>query len=174
MTLSFAVVFCFVVGCQDKAAVAELEELKAQATLEEKNMAVVRQFHEAVDSQDIDAIIEFFAPGGIGHGAGPHEEVTAENAAQFFPPFFQAFPNMTHNIQGIFAKGDMVTARILIEATHEGDLMGIPATGKKLKFIQIAIFQIADGKIKESWRLTDSLGMMQQLGMELKPMEEEK
>jgi len=31
-----------------------------------------------------------------------------------------------------------------------------------------------DGKIKESWRLTDSLGLMQQLGMEPKPKEGEK
>ena len=142
MILPFILILCFVIACQDKAAMEELNELKAQAALEEENMAVVRQFHEAVDSQNIDSIIGFFAPGMIGHGAGPHEDVTAENADQFFPPFFQAFPNMTHTIEGIFAKGDMVTARILIEATHEGDLMGIPATGKKLRFYQISIFQI--------------------------------
>jgi steroid delta-isomerase-like uncharacterized protein len=161
------------VSCQDKEAMAELEEFRAQAAIEEQNKAIVRQFHEALDSQNVNSIIEFFAPGAVGHGAGPHEDVTAENAAQFFPPFFQAFPDMTHSIEDIFAKGDMVVARILIQATHKGELMGIPATGKKINIYQISIFQVADGKIKESWRLTDSLGMMQQLGMELKPKEKE-
>jgi predicted ester cyclase len=48
--------------------------------------------------------------------------------------------------------------------------MGIPPTGIKLRYYQFAIFQIIDGKIKEGWRVTDSLGMMTQLGMELKPI----
>jgi predicted ester cyclase len=52
--------------------------------------------------------------------------------------------------------------------------MGIPATGNRIRYFQIAVFQIVDGKIKEAWRVTDSLGMMMQLGMELKPKEAEK
>ena len=169
MILPLALILCFMVGCQNKEAMAELEESRALAEVEEQNKTVVRKFHEAVDAKNIDSIIEFLAPGAVGHGAGPHEDITAENAAQFFQPFFQAFPDMTHSILDMFAKGDMVVARILIEATHTGELMGIPATGKKINIYQISIFQIVDGKIKESWRLTNSLGMMQQLGMELKP-----
>jgi predicted ester cyclase len=48
--------------------------------------------------------------------------------------------------------------------------MGIPPSGNKLRYYQFALFQIGDGRIKEGWRVTDSLGMMQQLGMELKPI----
>ena len=39
----------------------------------------------------------------------------------------------------------------------------------RVKYYQIAIFQIVDGKIKECWRITDSLQMTIQLGTELKP-----
>jgi hypothetical protein len=31
--------------------------------------------------------------------------------------------------------------------------------------------QIVEGKIKEGWRITDSLGLMTQLGLELRPKE---
>ncbi len=168
LVASLIILSCFIISCQNRAERAELKKMKAVAQIEEQNKTIVRQLHEAMDSQDVERLIEFFAPGMIGHGAGPHEDVTAENAAQFFPLFFQAFPDMTHSIEDIFAKGDKVVARILIQATHKGELMEIPATGKKVKFYQISIFQVADGKIKESWRLTDSLGMMQQLGMELR------
>jgi steroid delta-isomerase-like uncharacterized protein len=159
----------FTFSCQKNSKIVEFEKMKTMAQTEEQNKIIVRQFHEALDSKNVNSIIEFFAPGSVHHGAGPHEDVTAENAAQFFPPFFKAFPDMTHSIEDIFAKGDMVVARILITATHKGDLMGILATGKKTKYFQISICQIEDRKIKESWRLTDSLGMMQQLGMELHP-----
>jgi steroid delta-isomerase-like uncharacterized protein len=174
LIVSLFILFCFIFSCQNSAEKVELEKMKAVAQTEEQNKTIIRQFHEAMDSQDVNRLIEFLAPDAVCHGAGPHEDVTAENAAQFFQPFFQAFPDMTHNIEDIFAKGDMVVARILIQATHKGDLMGIPPTGNKVKFYQITIMQIVDGKIKESWRLTDSLGLMQQLGMELKPKETEK
>lgn len=52
--------------------------------------------------------------------------------------------------------------------------MGIPPTGNRIRYFQMGVIQVVDGKIKEGWRVTDSLGMMQQLGMELKPKEAEK
>jgi steroid delta-isomerase-like uncharacterized protein len=174
LVVSLVIIFCFTFGCQNSAEKAELEKMKAVAQTEEQNKTIVRQLHEALDSQNINRLIEFFAPGAVAHGAGPHEDVTAENAAKFLEPFYQAFPDLTHSIEDIFAKGDMVAARILIQATHKGDLMGIPATGNRVRYYQIIILQVVDGKIKESWRITDSLGMMQQLGMELKPKETEK
>jgi steroid delta-isomerase-like uncharacterized protein len=163
-------VFCFTIACQDKAAKAELEKLKAKETSELKNEVLFRQFHKALDSQDIGRFISFLAPGAVCHGAGPQEDLTAENAAQFLQPFFQAFPDLTHTIEDIYSKGDKVVARILIQGTHKAELMGIPPTGNRVRYYQISMAQIVDGKVKEGWRITDSLGMMQQLGMELKPM----
>jgi steroid delta-isomerase-like uncharacterized protein len=171
--LPLALILCFMVGCQDKEAMAELERLKSAETIEQENITVFRQFHEAVDSQDIDRFIAFFAPGAVCHGAVPNEDVTAENAAQFLLPFLEAFPDLNHKIEDIWSKGDKVVARILIEGTHKAEVMGIPPTGKKLSYYQISMAQIVDGKIKEGWRITDNLGMMMQLGMELKPKEGE-
>jgi predicted ester cyclase len=160
---------CLSFACQDKAAMAELEKYKAQAAAEKQNEVVVRQFFAAIDAQDFTRFGALFAPDATIHGARPQEDVTAENAAQLLKPFYKAFPDLTHSIKDIFSKGDKVVARILIQATHETELMGITPAGNRVEYYQVAIFQIVDGKIKEGWRVTDSLGMMQQLGMELKP-----
>ncbi len=172
--LPLGLLFCFTIACRDKAAMAELDEFKATEITELKNEAVARQWFEAMDSQNINRLIELLAPGAVIHGAGPQEDVTAENIAQFLKPFFNAFPDLTHSIEAVFSKGDKVVVRVLIQATHEAELMGIPAAGNRVKYYQITILQIVDGKIKEGWRVTDSLGMMQQLGMELKPTETKK
>lgn len=121
----------------------------------------MRQFFEAIDAQNYNRINELLAPGAVIHGAGPQEDVTAENAAQLLQPFYKAFPDLTHSIEDIFAEGDKVVARILIQATHKAELMGILPAGNRVKYYQIGILQIVDGKIKEGWRVTDSLGMMQ-------------
>jgi predicted ester cyclase len=160
---------CFIASCQDKAAMAELEKYNVQTTLEEQNITLVHQFFKALDAQDY-SFKELLAPGAILHGTAPQEDVTADNSAQLLGPLYQALPDLSHSVEDIFAKGDRVAARVLIQATHKGILMGIPPSGNKLRYYQFALFQIGDGRIKEGWRVTDSLGMMQQLGMELKPI----
>ena len=163
------ILFCFTIACQDKAAKGELEKYKAQATLEEQNVALVHQFFKALDAQEYNRFKELLAPGAILHGTAPQEDVTADNSAQLLGPLFQALPDLSHSVEDIFAKGDRVAARVLIQATHKGILMGIPPSGDKLGYYQFALFQIGDGRIQEGWRVTDSLEMMQQLGMELRP-----
>ncbi len=168
------VLLCLVASCKDKAAMAELEKHNVQATLEEQNVALVHQFFKALDAQEYNRLKELLAPGAILHGTAPQEDVTADNAAQLLGPLFQALPDLSHSVEDIFAKGDRVAARVLIQATHKGILMGIPPSGNKLRYYQYALFQIGDGKIQEGWRVTDSLGMMQQLEMELRPKEVKK
>lgn len=159
--IPLAFLFCFTISCQNKAEKAELEKIRAMAQTEDQNKTIVRQFFEAIDAQNYNRINELLAPGAVIHGAGPQEDVTAENAAQLLQPFYKAFPDLTHSIEDIFAEGDKVVARILIQATHKAELMGILPAGNRVKYYQIGILQIVDGKIKEGWRVTDSLGMMQ-------------
>ncbi|NIO47895.1 MAG: hypothetical protein GTN73_00435 [Candidatus Aminicenantes bacterium] len=58
--LSMALILCFMVGCQDKEAMAELEEFKAQAAVEEANKAFATRYNEAWESGDLEAIKEIF------------------------------------------------------------------------------------------------------------------
>lgn len=174
MAVFLVVLLCFTFSCQNKAEKAELEKMKAMAQTEEQNKAVVHQFFETLDSQNFYRFIELLAPGAVLHGARPEEDITAENAAKYLQPFYRALPDLTHSIEDIIAKGDKVVARGFIQATHKAELQGIPPTGNRIKYYQIAIFQVVDGKIKEAWNVTDSLGMMMQLGMELKTKEAKK
>ena len=50
--------------------------------------------------------------------------------------------------------------------------MGIPPTGKTVTWSQFTVFRLIDGKIAEEWEMFNELGLMQQLGMELKPIQE--
>lgn len=162
---------CFTIGCQDKAARAELEKAKTLAQIEGQNKAIVRQFFEAIDAQNYARLKELLAPEGVLHYSGPQEDFSPEAAIQLIRGYYQAFPDGIHKFEDILAEGNKVVARILWEGTQKADFQGIPATEIKIKFYQISISRVEDGKIRETWMVEDNLGMMTQLGMELRPKE---
>jgi len=148
---------------------AELEKFKAQAKLEEQNQIVVRQVFEAIDAQDYARLRDLLAPGIVIHYSGPQEDLTYDAAAQFIGAFYKAFPDYSHAVEDVFAKGNRVAIRILQKATQKGELEGVPFTGNKIEYYQITIMEVQDGKVQKWWIVEDNLGMYQQLGMELKP-----
>jgi predicted ester cyclase len=64
----------------------------------------------------------------------------------------------------VIAEGDKVVARWRSRATHQGDYMGIPASGKEVQFTVISFYRIEEGKIAESWSVEDQFGLMRQIG----------
>jgi predicted ester cyclase len=59
----------------------------------------------------------------------------------------------------------MVACRVTCSGTHEGELWGIPPTGKRFSVEHVHWHRLADGKLVERWGVRDDLGMMQQLGV---------
>jgi hypothetical protein len=59
MILPLALILCFMVGCQDKESMAELEAMKAQAEVEEQNIALVKGFFEELNKGNVEAWKEF-------------------------------------------------------------------------------------------------------------------
>ena len=174
LVVSLVILLCFTFGCQNKAEKAELEALKAQEAVEEQNKAIVREVFKAIDAQDYARFKELLVPELIVHYSGPQEDLTLDAGIQLIKTFYQAFPDYTHTVDEIFAEGDKVVVKMLQQATHNADFQGIPPTGNKIKYYQISIMQVKDGKVQAWWVVEDNLGMMTQLGMEMKPKEVKK
>jgi len=65
--------------------------------------------------------------------------------------------------------GKPCVSRVSLRCTHRGELEGIPPTGKTFTVSAFTVFRLVEGKISEEWEVLDEPGMMQQLGMELRP-----
>ena len=62
---------------------------------------------------------------------------------------------MVSTIEDIIAEGDKVVARWRSRATHQGEYMGTPASGKEVQFTGISIYRREEGKIAEGvWRMS--------------------
>lgn len=77
-----------------------------------------------------------------------------------------AFPDLHVSIDELVSGGDKIVISITLNGTHEGDLMGIPPTGKPVKIHGMILSHFDDGKIVDEWEILDMLALYQQLGVE--------
>jgi steroid delta-isomerase-like uncharacterized protein len=132
----------------------------------EENKAIVRRFWGVWEEGNIDLVDELLAPDYINHTpASPDQPTGPEGVKGVVAMFRSAIPDLRVVVEDMIAEGDKVVVRYTLEGTHEGELFGVPPTGQRLSIKSIAVERVSDGKIREHWRVTDSLDMMQQLGV---------
>jgi steroid delta-isomerase-like uncharacterized protein len=76
-----------------------------------------------------------------------------------------SFPDLRFSIEQMLSEGDRVVTQLLMEGTHQGAWLGIPASGKKMQIRMFTVHRVVQGKIVEDWVLVESLGVFQQLGV---------
>ena len=125
-----------------------------------------RLLEEAFNSGNLDVVDELVAPEFVNHDAAlPEPVVGVEATKASIRGYRDAFPDLRMTIELQVAEGDYVTTRWSARGTHQGDLMGMPATGKQATVTGTTVDQIVDGRIVESWTNWDTLGLLQQLGV---------
>jgi steroid delta-isomerase-like uncharacterized protein len=129
----------------------------------EQNKAHTRQFFAAFDKGDLDGAAAVFAADAVVHNVGAPDPLNLAGFKQLGAVFLAAFPDGKHTIEAMIGEGEKVVTRATYRGTHTGDLMGIPPTGKSVTVTAMTIDHFTEGKIIESWRLFDQMGMMQQL-----------
>jgi steroid delta-isomerase-like uncharacterized protein len=128
-----------------------------RAILDRLNDEVLRQGNvDAVDELMTDNFVEHDPPAGMG--------TDRESFKAFMSGLHQAFADQLHTVHDQIADGDRVVERWTMTATHAGEFMGIPATGRRVTLAGIDISRIEDGRIAEHWIQCDMLGFLEQLG----------
>jgi len=126
----------------------------------------MRTAYERINAGDIGGFGELVADDFVEHEATPGSPPTKAGTLEFFRALLTAFPDMHMDVEDLLASGDKAVARVKATATHRGEFMGVPPTGKRveLQLIDIMRFDNA-GLVCEHWGVTDMLSLMQQLGV---------
>ena len=135
----------------------------------EENKAIARRFVEVLQeffrTGDADLMDTVLADSVVQHISGmPPEALSLEGFKQLLPALRQGFPDALFEVEDLVAEGDKVALRLVWNATHQGELFGIPPTGTRATVTEMHLLRTADSKIVERWGEWDALGMMQQLG----------
>ncbi|HET6820331.1 MAG TPA: ester cyclase [Candidatus Limnocylindria bacterium] len=130
----------------------------------EQNKDIARRFIQEVfvnvDPSAVDELAtEDFTPHSWGEMPPGRDSLKAAQQR-----VMQGLSDASMTVEDVIAEGDKVVVRLTSHGRHDGEFMGMPASGKEYSISEIHIFRIADGKVAEHWRDADMLGMMQQLG----------
>lgn len=121
----------------------------------QQNKAIVRRLWEEVWNQNNLAVCdEIF------------DETYAAHEKGFRAYFHTVLPDSHHTIEDLIAEGDKVATRFRVTGTHQGEFLGVPATGKPISVTGMWIHRLAQGRIVEGrqWGEWDALDFLQQVG----------
>ena len=131
----------------------------------EENKGIVIKFYEAFDRQDMEQGLKLMSADIVSQGLDTNPLQGYDAVMEYGAMMFAAFPDGRHLLEEVIAEGDKVVTRGIFSGTHRGKLMGIPPTGKRVRFSVVHIDRVINGKIVEHWGQGDTLGMMRQLGV---------
>lgn len=129
----------------------------------EENITIARRFISEQDRRKGPPPEEICAPGYIARILSLPPMDLAGHAGMA-KVFWGAFPDLTQNIDDVFADEEKAAVRYTMTGTHQGDLMGLAPTGKQIKIAGMMTFHIVGGKVVESSCIIDEMALMQQIG----------
>lgn len=123
------------------------------------------RLYDLINAGDIDGFGDLLADDFVEHDAMPGLEPSKEGVKQLFHMYRAAFPDMRMAVQDVLVSGDKAVARVRATGTHQGEFLGMDATGRSVDVQLIDITRFGeDGLALEHWGVFDALTMMQQLG----------
>jgi steroid delta-isomerase-like uncharacterized protein len=130
------------------------------------NKALIRRLvEEGLNRRNAALLDEVYAAEYIGHDPERPAPRRLEDLKQGMVGLLGiVFPDAQYAIEDLVAEGEMVVWHWTFRATHQGELMGIPPTGKLITFSGVNIFRLTNGKVVEDWVYRDTVGMLRQLG----------
>jgi steroid delta-isomerase-like uncharacterized protein len=129
--------------------------------------AAVQEFYDrGWNRGDLSVIEELFSPEYEDHDAAAQTGTTGlDGARQFIEMFRAAMPDLHVEIEDQYAEGSTVTTRWTATGTHEGTLMGVPATHRPIEVRGISIDRFdAHGRFAEGWGNWDGIALLRQIG----------
>jgi steroid delta-isomerase-like uncharacterized protein len=133
-------------------------------TPEENKAQFRRTYEELLNGGNLAAAEELVAPNFVNHEAPPVKDLGPESMRGVATMLRTAFPDLHFEIEELVAEGDTVAGRVTMRGTHEGPLMGMPATGRTVRQDHMHFVRFRDGKAVEHWGVRDDVTMMRQLG----------
>ncbi len=129
----------------------------------ESNADIYRAAIDRFNQGDLDGYLEVYSDDVV-FGGVSQEPMDKAGVRAFHDRFVAAFPDAEVRIAELLESDDKLAARLEFQLSHQGEFMGVPATGKDAYFAMTTILTMRDGQCVERWTTADMLGLLIQLG----------
>jgi steroid delta-isomerase-like uncharacterized protein len=127
------------------------------------NVALVRSTLDAFNEGDLDTCVALMGPDFVMNLAGLPPMRGPDVWRQGAGVIRLGFPDLHARIDDLVAEGDRVAVRLTFRGTHQGEFLGIPATGRTVEYVSHEFYRFADGLVAEEWICSDLASLQGQL-----------
>ena len=121
---------------------------------------------EVFNAGSVEMLEALISPDFVDHGLPPGVPPNREGLKSMIAALRVAFPDLEYTIEDQIAEGNKLAQRITGRGTMKGEFMGMQPTGKTAAWEEVHFHRFdANGQLVEHWDITDSLGMLIQLGL---------
>jgi steroid delta-isomerase-like uncharacterized protein len=78
---------------------------------------------------------------------------------------YTMFPDWRYTGQHTLVDGDRAALRFTVRATHAGEFLGLPGSGKQFEIEGVRLIELKDGLIQHEWRCYDFTRFLAELGV---------
>jgi steroid delta-isomerase-like uncharacterized protein len=121
------------------------------------------QHSEVWSKGNFDSISSIYTEDYVGHFPGGQTVNGRDGLRKAVQSHRASFPNWDEQVLEIIVEGNHAATRYRSRGTHDGEFLGIPATGNEIDVLEASIYRMVDGKIAEQWAFPDIASVQQQL-----------
>lgn len=134
------------------------------APAREEMKALVRRFVALTNAGRFAELDDVFAHDVVDHDPFPGQAPGLQGMRDAMAAFQAAFPDLRGEAGDLVIDGDRVAFPITFAGTQTGPLMGLEATGRRVRFGGVFLFRVAGGRVVDSWGVPDVLNLLDALG----------
>ncbi|MBO8185146.1 ester cyclase [Streptomyces spirodelae] len=131
----------------------------------ESRRALIRSVWEATWNRgDVDALDELLSSDYLRHSSEPHPQNLRTFKASILATR-SAFPDLSTTLDDILIEGDRAAIRWHSTGNHEGSLMGVPATKRRVEVGGATFARFEEDRIVEEFVTWDPRALLSALGI---------
>jgi steroid delta-isomerase-like uncharacterized protein len=136
---------------------------KAQA-LSPGQRQSLEHFYGALDARDVALVDQALTSDWEDIPLAPGQATGPEGIKPIFRMLISAFPDLSTEISKVLAEAGRAAARVIVTGTHRGDLFGVPASGKFVRFALHEFHEFEGDRLRRTYHLVDLFGLFTQIG----------
>ncbi len=127
---------------------------------------VLDTYFRAVQARDLDRVSDLFAQDARYEDATFQAQFEGRDAIrQMFEAMFHGLAEPTYQLIRSVAEADRVAAEWSVEGRHAGPMLGVEASGRRMRIRGVSLLEIRRGKIRSVTDYIDRAGLETQLGL---------
>jgi steroid delta-isomerase-like uncharacterized protein len=157
------------IGRHDDAVAIPYEKGKrimtASINTNQREAIARRYVAEVFTGSNAERARDYFTADIAWHGGALGTVTGVDTVVPVLGGFIGALSDIQATVQDAIASNDLVALRLVVTATHTGNLLGVPATGRPVRWDAVDIYRVTDdGRISEQWAFEDLAAILSQVG----------